>query len=339
MTRCEAFRLIDASGAEAMLTNAGAALMALRVPDRAGQSGDIVLGFDEPERYLGAHPHFGVVVGRYANRIANARFTLGGRSYALLANEGANQLHGGPSGFGCRVWEAERFEDAAGEGVRFELYSQGGDAGFPGALRVRVDVQLAGANALLYEMLAEPDGPTFVSLTAHPYFNLRDGGASSVLDHTLEIAAEAFTPVDAAGLPTGELLPVAGSAFDFRRARRLGAEIEGVRALRGGYDHNFALAGEAGTLRRVARLAEPASGRTLELETTLPGLQLYTGNFLAGNLVGRGGVAYARHAGVCLEAQHFPDAPNQPLFPSALCTPDAPFRHTIVYRWGVQGAG
>jgi aldose 1-epimerase len=288
----------------------------------------VVLGFDDLRAYQGAHPHLGCVVGRYANRIAGARFAQDGRTHALVANDGPHCLHGGPQGFGRAVWAAEPIGDAA---VELHHTSPDGDAGFPGNLDVRVVYRLEGA-ALHLELAAATDAPTVVSLASHAYWNLEDGGATPILDHLLEIAAARYAPVAADGIPTGALAPVAGTPLDFRAPRRIGERIGALVASRGGYDHPFAL--DAGAAP-AARLVAPRSGRTLALRTSLPCLQLYSGNGFDGARAFRAGVATPRHGAVALEAQQFPNAPNEPAFPSARLDPGQPWEHRIVYELGV----
>jgi aldose 1-epimerase len=318
------FRLRSTTGLEATIGAYGATLMRLVVPDRDGRPGDVVLGFDDPRAYQGAHPHLGCLVGRYANRIANARFALEGRSHALVANDGPHCLHGGPRGFGRATWDAEPIGDAA---VELRHRSPDGDAGFPGNLDVRARYAVEGA-ALRIDLSAATDAPTVVSLASHAYWNLEDGGGSPILDHALEIAAARYTPVGPDGIPTGAIAPVAGTPFDFRAPERIGTRIDALVAARGGYDHNFALDGGAPF---AARLVAPRSGRALTLHTTLPGLQLYTGNGFDGRRVFRGGAPTPRFGAVALEAQQFPNAPNEPSFPSARLDPGQPWQHRIVY--------
>jgi len=317
------FTLRNRRGSEAVFTSRGAALMRLRV---AGA--DVVLGFGDPAQYDAPHPYLGVIVGRHANRIAGARFALDGHTYALPRNDGVHHLHGGPEGFARRLWRAEREGDA----LRFHVTSPDGDQGYPGALEASVTYRLDDDDALHIELRARSDRATVVSLSSHAYWNLRDGGASSILEHELCLDADAYLPVDAQGIPTGELRPVRGTPFDFTRQTALGARIaEAERlALRGGYDHCFALRGSG--LRKVAELRDPESGRTLELETTQPGVQLYTGNSLDGALVGHGGAIYRRFHGLCLETQGFPDAPNHAAFPSTRLEAGAEYAETSIYR-------
>lgn len=324
-------------GVEAALANVGASFMAVRAPDRAGVPGHVVLGLEAPDDYRGGHPHLGSTVGRVANRIAGARFALDGREVRLPANDGRHHLHGGPRGFSFRVWDADPFREPGVEGVRFSRTSPDGEEGYPGTVRVVAEVRLFSDGALRTDLRATTDRPTVVSLTQHPYFNLCDGGAGSMLGHELRVLADRYTPTDAEGIPSGELAPVAGTPLDFRAGAPLGAALGRLRDGRGGYDHNFALDGPTGRLRPVARLRDPVSGRVLTLETTLPGLQLCTGNGLDGSQVGRGGVPYRRHAGVCLEAQLFPDAPHHAAFPSAVLHPGATWSHAIVHRFAVEG--
>ncbi len=266
--------------------------------------------------------------GRFANRIANGRFTLDGRTHSLARNDGAHHLHGGPQGLSHRLWSGVREDDA----VRFRITSPDGDQGHPGTLEVEATYTLADDDALRIELRARADRATIVSLASHAWWNLRDGGASPILDHELWLDAEDYLPVDAAGIPTGELRSVRDTPFDFTRPVSIGARIAEAERLehRGGYDHCFALRGDG--LRRVARLRDPETGRALEVETTQPGVQLYTGNFLDGTLVGHGGAVYRRHHGLCLETQGFPDSPNQPGFPSTKLEAGEEYAHTTVYR-------
>jgi aldose 1-epimerase len=313
-------------GARVELLSFGATLARWLAPDRRGVPGDIVLGFDELAGYTGVHPHVGSTIGRYANRIANARFPLHGRVHRLSANEPPHHLHGGAQGFDRRVWSARSFESPGAAGVAFALHSPDGDQGYPGALDAEARYTLAEDGALHAEFTARCDAATVVSLTQHAYFNLADGGAGDVLAHELEIAADAYLPVGRDGIPTGEIASVEGSALDFRAATPL---CEALLRAPGGLDHNLVLRGGGGP---AARLHDPASGRTLELTTSAPGLQLYTGNGLDGTQRGRGGVAWRRHAGVCLEPQRFPDAPNQPAFGSVVLEPGARYVERSMFR-------
>lgn len=314
------FALRGTNGLEATVLAYGATLMRLRAPDARGRLGDVVLGFDDPRAYAGLHPYLGGIVGRYANRIAHARFALDGRVHALVANEGPHCLHGGAIGFDRVVWEAASRGETA---VELRHRSVAGDQGFPGTLDARVVYRLE-ADALHVEMRATSDAPTVVSLTSHAYWNLEDGGATTVRTHRLAIAAQRYTPVDASNVPTGEIAPVAGTRFDFRSPR----------AIDGDYDHNFAL-DDAPRDGVAARLVAPGSGRCLVLRTTLPGLQLYTGTCFDGHRSFRDGVRTPRSGAVALEAQHFPNAPNEPRFPSARLDPGGVYDHRVVYELGI----
>lgn len=330
----ERFTLRNENNVEVELATLGAAIHAIRTPDRAGQVADIVLGFDTLDGWMNNAPFFGVVVGRYANRIANGRFTLDGQEYTLATNDGPNHLHGGNRGFDKVNWSAEVLtsDDPA---VRFTYVSADGEEGYPGTLTVSVTYTLDDDNELRLDYEATTDAPTVVNLSNHSYFNL--AGTGTVLDHEIRIAADRYTPVDATLIPTGELAPVEDTPFDFRTATAIGARIEADHeqiGIAGGYDHNFVLEGQAGTMHEAARVEDPVSGRTLEVETTQPGVQFYTGNFLDGSIVGKAGVAYARNAGFCLETQHFPDSPNQSGFPSTVLAPGQTLHETTVFRFG-----
>jgi aldose 1-epimerase len=289
---------------------------------------DVVLGFADPARYDAQHPYLGAIAGRYANRIAGGRFALDGRTHTLPCNDGVHHLHGGPDGLARKLWEPER----EGNALRLRVTSPDGDQGYPGTFEAEVTYTLQEDDALRIELRARSDRVTIVNLTSHAYWNLRDGGASPILDHQLMLDADAYLPVDAAGIPTGEFRPVRDTPFDFTRQVALGARIAEANELehRGGYDHCFVLRGSG--LRRVARLYDPDSGRALEIETTQPGVQLYTGNFLDGSLSGHGGAIYRRFHGLCLETQSFPDSPNHPRFPSTRLDPGSVYAHTTVYR-------
>jgi aldose 1-epimerase len=325
-TPVDAVTLASPSGVTAVLTSWGATLVRLLVPGRQGPAADVVLGFDRLAGYTGPHPHFGGTIGRYANRIAGARFSLSGRVHRLDANEPPHHLHGGSIGFDRRPWRSETFQAPGEAGVVFRLESPDGDQGYPGALSAEARYALGEGGELRLDLSAQADAPTVVSLTQHAYWNLADAGAGDVLGHELEIAADAYLPVDRERIPTGEIAPVAGTALDFRRPRRLGAAL---RDAPDGLDHNLVLRGGGAV---AARLRDPRSGRVLELSTTAPGLQLYAGGGLDGSCRGRGGVAYRRHAGVCLEPQRFPDAPNRPEFGSVVLAPGERYLERSVYR-------
>jgi len=289
---------------------------------------DVVLGFPDPARYDANHPYLGAIAGRFANRIAQGRFELDGRSYSLPCNDGAHHLHGGADGFARRLWRAERDQNA----VRFHLTSPDGDQGYPGMLEAEVAYSLGDDDALRIDLRARSDRATIVNLASHVYWNLRDGGETSILAHELALEADEYLPVNAQGIPTGEIRPVRGTPFDFTRPTPIGARIFEAEQSehRGGYDHCFVLRGTG--LRRVARVSDPSSGRALEVETTQPGVQLYSGNFLDGSLSGHGGATYRRFHGLCLETEGFPDAPNQPRFPTSRLEAGAEYAHTTIYR-------
>jgi aldose 1-epimerase len=302
----------------------------LRVPDRSGAVENVVLGFDNLAGYLGDHPYFGSIVGRYANRIANGRFTLDGREYTLPQNNGANTLHGGTTGFTRVVWKPAPTEAAGVPSLRLEYISPDGQDGFPGTMHATVVYTLDDRD-LRIDYTATTDKPTVVNLTNHSYFNLRGAGRGDVLGHVLTLSADAYTPVDAALIPTGEIAPVKGTLFDFTQPTEIGKRIAQVPG--GGYDHNYVLSTAGDLSAPAARALEPISGRTMDVYTTEPGVQLYTGNFLDGTIHGRGG-AYGRHAGFCLETQHYPDSPHHPSFPSTVLRPNQMFRSTTIYRFG-----
>ncbi len=336
-TPVEVYTLTNRHGVEVRAITYGAIITSIRVPDRKGVIADVALGFDSIEGYLTPHPYFGALVGRYANRIGNARFALDGRTYLLAANNGPNHLHGGVRGFDKYVWAAEPIAGASG--IAFTRTSRDGEEGYPGRLEVRVSYVLTDASELVIEYQATTDRATPVNLTQHTYFNLAGHAAGTILDHELTIDADRFTPVGESLIPTGVLATVEGTPMDFRRATKVGARIdadtEQIRFGRG-YDHNWVLNGGGTSPRLAARLVEPASGRTLEVSTTEPGLQFYTGNFLDGTVKGKGGAAYARRSGLCLETQHFPDSPNQPAFPTTILKPGGTYRSKTVWRFGVS---
>jgi aldose 1-epimerase len=324
--------------AEVELMEYGAIITRLLVPDRRGEPGDVVLGFDTLDGYLGDSPYFGAVIGRYANRIADGRFTLDGVSYQLAQNDGANHLHGGVRGFDKVLWRGTASSDDARPGVTFTYESADGEEGYPGALSVRVTYLLSAEGGLQVRYHATTTRPTIINLTQHSYFNLA-ASAADVLGHEIVVNASRFTPVDAGLIPTGELRSVQGTPFDFRLPATIGARIgepDRQLELAGGYDHNFVLdRKDDASLALAARVIEPLSHRTLEVYTTEPGLQLYSGNFLDGSIVGKRGRRYAHRTGFCLETQHFPDSPNHPAFPSVVLRPDEQYQSGSVYDFGV----
>ena len=326
------FTLRNANGVEARITNFGGILVSLTAPDRQGRMADIVLGHDSIDAYLVQGPYLGALIGRYGNRIAKAKFTLNGVTYSLAANNGTNSLHGGIKGFDKVLWNASPKQAPMGPSLELTYLSKDGEEGFPGALQVTALYTLTAANELSLDFTATTDRDTVVNLTQHSYFNL--AGQGDILGHQVYIDADRMLPVDANLIPTGELRPVAGTPFDFRQPAAAGSRIgqnDDQLKFGGGYDHNFVLNHTAGRLDLAARVTDPASGRVLELLTTAPGVQFYTGNNL--NVIkGKGGRLYQRRDALCLEPQHFPDSPNHPKFPSVVLKPGQVYRHTIVFR-------
>jgi aldose 1-epimerase len=334
------FALTNAHGLELRAMTYGAIITSLKVPDRSGALGDIVLGFDRFEEYLNDPPYFGAIIGRYGNRIAGGQFTLDGRTYSLAKNNGPNHLHGGRKGFDKAIWQAT--PSAGGAAVAFSRTSPDGEEGYPGNLQVRVSYTLTDSNELIVEYHARTDKATPINLTQHTYFNLTGDVAGDILGHELTIRADRFTPVDATLIPTGQIAPVEGTPFDFRRPTAIGARIAQPHqqlANGNGYDHNWVLNRNGQGLEPAARVVEPKSGRTLDVATTEPGLQFYTGNFLDGTIKGKGGRVYARRTGFCLETQHFPDSPNKPAFPSTILRPGQEYSTKTVFTFGVIKEG
>jgi aldose 1-epimerase len=338
-TAVERFALTGASGLTMDVSGYGGAILSLCAPDREGRPGDVVLGFDRLDDYVADRAYFGALIGRFANRIRNGRFSVDGRTYALPVNDGNNHLHGGPAGFHKVPWSAEPFQENGTVGIRLGRVSPDGEQGYPGNLEVTVTYRLTLEGALVIDYAAESDQPTPVSLTHHGYFNLSGDPSRDVLGHELELHADRFTPVDGGLIPTGELAQVAGTPFDFRRPATIGARIGDadprlVQA--GGYDHNFVVNAGDAPLAPAARVHEPVSGRVLELFTTEPGLQFYSGNYLDGSAIGKGGQPYGYRCGFCLEPQKFPDSPNQPAFPSCIVRPGERYTSRTVYRFSVE---
>lgn len=315
------YTLKNDRGFEVSITNYGGAVTSLKTPDREGKFGEIVLSYDTLDDYVRNPRYMGALIGRHANRIARGRFSLNGVEYQLPCNNGANHLHGGPKGFDTRLWHVRE----NGNILHLWYVSKDGEEGYPGNLNASVDYTLLD-NELQIDYYATTDRDTIVNLTNHSYFNLR--GAGTILDHELTLNADSFTPVSEDLIPTGEIKAVEGTPMDFRKPKAIGTDIQNVS-----YDHNFVLNNWDRSLRFAARLYDPVSGRVLEILTTEPGMQFYSGNFLDGSLIGKNGVAYEKYAGLCLEPQHFPDAPNHPNFPSTLLRPGEEYRHTSVYRF------
>jgi aldose 1-epimerase len=326
----ERYTLTNARGARVRILSYGGIIQSLEVPDRHGQLTNIVLGLATLDEYVQNSPYFGALIGRFANRIADARFTLDGTAYALDANHGSSSLHGGLDGFDKRVWHAHQ----SGPGrLDLSLHSPDGDQGYPGALTVEVSYTLDERSALRLDYRATTDHPTVINLTNHSYFNLAGEGSGSIEDHRLTLYAQHYTPVDTRLIPTGVRAPVDGTPLDFRTPTTIGAHLRSgfeQVVLAHGYDHNFEIDGPPGTLRRAARVEHPPSGRVIEVLTTEPGIQFYSGNFLDGSLVGPSGRTYRQGDGFTLETQHFPDAPNQPHFPSTVLRPGEVYTSTTV---------
>ena len=336
------YTLRNAKGMEVRAINYGGIILSLKVPDRQGKFGDVVLGFDSVKPYETVSPYFGAIIGRYGNRIAGGRFTLDGKTYALARNNGPNNLHGGPNGFDKVVWEAQPFDSGKVRGIVFRYTSPDGDQGFPGTLKTTVTYTLTDDDELIFDYQATTDRPTPVNLTQHSYFNLAGDGSGDILGHVVYLDADRFTPVDSTLIPTGELRSAAGTPFDFRTPTAIGARIEQPdEQLRfgKGYDHNFVLNRPAGATgpTLAARVYEPTSGRVMEILTTEPGLQFYSGNFLDGTLTGKNGAVYKHRYGFAMETQHFPDSPNHPQFPSTILQPGQEYRSRTIYRFSVRG--
>jgi aldose 1-epimerase len=330
------FTLTNDNGIQARITNYGGIVVSLLAPDRNGALADVVLGYDTLDEYIAVNPFFGALVGRYGNRIAKGKFQLDGVTYALAQNNGVNHLHGGPAGFNRVVWQAEIVDAADGVALKLSYKSVDGEEGYPGNLVVVVVYTLTGQNELRIDYGAAADAPTIVNLTNHSYFNL--AGVGNILDHLVWIDADHFTPTDANLIPTGELRNVEGTPMDFRQPMRIGeridAEYEALQ-LADGYDHNWVLNHTPGQLDLVAAVVEPTTGRRLEVSTTQPGVQFYSGNFLR-TLPGKGGQTYEKRSGLCLETQHFPDSPNHAHFPSTVLRPGEGYLQTTIFKFSVE---
>ena len=336
------FTMTNARGVEVRVIDYGAIVTSIRTPDRTGKVADIVLGFDSLAGWLNNGPYFGALVGRYGNRIAKGRFTLDGTTYKLAVNNGPNALHGGLKGFDKVHWKASPSADSNGIHVKLQYTSVDGEEGYPGTLQATITYSLTDSSQLVVDYEATSDKATPINLTQHSYFNLAGEGNGDVLGHVLTLDADRFTPIDTTFIPTGQLPSVAGTPFDFRTPTPIGARIDGShpQLVNGhGYDHNFVLTRPPGHtgLILAAHVVEPTSGRTLEVSTTEPGVQFYTGNFLDGTVVGKGGHAYPRRGGFCLETQHYPDSPNKSQFPSVILRPGKTYRSRTVFAFGVAG--
>jgi len=331
------FTLRNQAGSVATISSYGGLVTSLKVADRSGNLGDVTLGYDNVDGYIKDTPYFGALIGRYGNRIARGHFTLDGQTYTLATNNGVNALHGGLKGFDKVVWSAKPFQSKAGPALELNYVSKDGEEGYPGTLTVKAVYTLTEDNALKLQFTATTDKATVVNLTHHSYFNL--AGKGDVLGHVVMIPADRYTPVDSTLIPTGELAPVAGTAFDFRTPTAIGARIandETQLKYGNGYDHNWVLNKTLGDLTLMARVSEPTSGRVMEVWSTEPGLQFYSGNFLDGTITGKGNWTYQFRNGFCMEPQHYPDSPNQPNFPSVVLKPGQVYHNTIMYKFSVQ---
>jgi len=334
------YTLTNSHGVEVRVMNYGGIILSIRVPDRTGQLADIVLGHETMEGYIPNPPYLGAIVGRYANRIANGKFTLDGKTYTLPQNDGPNTLHGGlDKAFNKVVWDGEPLKGKTG--VAFSYLSKDGEEGFPGNLKVKVTYTLTDANALVIDYEATTDKATPINLSQHSYFNLAGEGNGDILNHEVMLNADRFTPVDKNLIPTGELRPVKGTPLDFTTSTRVGARIDGnydQLTLAHGYDHNWIINRNSDDkgLVLAARVYEPTTGRVLEVSTTQPAVQFYTGNFLDGTVTGKQGHVYKRRYGLCLETQHYPDSPNHPDFPTTILKPGETFRSKTVFKFSAK---
>ncbi len=332
------YTLTNSHGVEVHAMNYGGIIQSLRVPDRKGQLADIVLGHDTSEGYMPNPPYIGAIVGRYANRIANGSFTLDGKTYTLPKNDGPNTLHGGTTRtFDKVMWEGEPLKGK--NGVAFTYLSKDGEEGFPGNLKVTVTYTLTDSNELVIDYTATADKATPINVSQHSYFNLKGEGNGDILDHEIMINADKFTPVDKNLIPTGELRPVKGTPLDFTTSTKIGARVDDSYeqlVLGHGYDHNFVINRKGEGMTLAARVYEPTTGRVLEVSTTQPGIQFYTGNFLDGSVTGKQGHVYKRRYGLCLETQHFPDSPNHPEFPNTILKPGEKFHQTTVFKFSAK---
>ncbi len=326
------YTLSNSQGMTVRITNYGGIITSILVPDKNGSMDDIVLGYDSLAGYLHETPYFGAIVGRYANRIAHGKFILDGKEYQLAVNNGTNHLHGGLKGFDKVVWDAKEVRSEDYVGLQLFYFSKDMEEGYPGNLKVKVDYFLTNHNELKVEYEAETDKPTFINLSQHSYFNLAGTSGRDILGQDLWIDADRYTVVNDELIPTGELRDVKNTPMDFTEPHKIGSRIDEVP---GGYDHNYVLNKQEG-LAKVAELYDSISGRKMEVFTTEPGLQFYSGNFLDGSITGKKGMVYRKHFGLCLEAQHFPDSPNHPEFPSTLLNPGTIYEQTTLYKFGVE---
>jgi aldose 1-epimerase len=333
--------LRNQNGVEIRVMTWGATILSIKTPDRSGQLDDITLGFDTFAPYPDKSPYFGAIVGRYGNRIAKGKFTLDGQTYSLAINNAPNSLHGGTKGFDKRIWKADPFQNTSGVGVKMTYVSADGEEGYPGTLTAQVTYTLTDNNKLIVDYDATTDKATVLNLTQHTYWNLAGTKANDILGHVLMLNADRYTPVDETLIPTGELASVEGTPFDFRTPTAIGTRInQDNQQLKfgKGYDHNWVLTRQGDGLSLAARVIDLTSGRILEVSTTEPGIQFYSGNFLDGTITGKGGRVYGLRSGFCLETQHFPDSPNHPNFPSTVLRPGQEYKTQTVFSFGALGA-
>lgn len=333
------YTLKNANGIEVKITNYGGKIVSLMVPDRSGQFGDVVLGYETIDEYINGNPYFGALIGRYGNRIAKGKFTLNNKECTLAVNNGDNALHGGIKGFNDVVWDARPFKSGDGEALELAYLSKDGEEGYPGNLSVKVIYTLTGNNELKIDYSASTDKTTVLNLTHHSFFNLAGEGKGDILEHELMINADRFTPVDDGLIPTGELRSVKGTPMDFTGAAVIGKRIDQddeQLKFGGGYDHNWVLNKTGDKLSLAATVYEPTAGRFMEVFTTEPGLQFYAGNFLDGSDIGKGGKAYKYRSAFCLETQHFPDSPNHPEFPSTVLNPGETYTQHTIYKFSTK---
>ena len=333
------YTLSNPSGMKAKITNYGGIVTELHVPDKNGNNGDVVLGYDKLSSYIEASPYFGCITGRYANRIAKGRFTIDGTEYKLATNNGDNHLHGGVAGLDKKVWSAKEVKGVGRAGIEFSYLSPDGEEGYPGNVHCKVTYWLTVQNEIEIQYEATTDKSTHLNLTHHSYFNLAGAGSGDILNHEVELFADKFVPTDASNIPLGELAPVKGTPFDFLTPHKIGARIgENNQQLKVGlgYDHNWVINSTGKGIELAARVTEEKSGRIMEVLTDQPGIQFYTGNFLDGSNVGKGGNVYKHRNAFCLETQKFPDSPNNPSYPSSLLEPGQTYRHVCIYRFSTK---
>lgn len=339
-TPVDIITLRNGKGIEMTVLTYGGIIMSLKTPDRNGVADDIVMGYDTVAGYEANSPYFGSLIGRVGNRIGKGTFTLDGKTYTLATNNSPNHLHGGIKGWDKVVWKAgDPFQDRTGTGIRLEYTSADGEEGYPGTVTAHVVYTLTPENTLVVDYHATTDKPTVINMTQHSYFNLGGTRTTDILGHEVMLNADRYTPVDATLIPTGELATVAGTPFDFRTATAIGARINDTNTqleYGKGYDHNWVLTRSGEGLQLAARVHEPTTGRTLEISTTEPGIQFYTGNFLDGTITGKSGRVYPHRSGFCLETQHFPDSPNKPAFPSIELRPGGEYKSQTVFKFGAK---